>query len=239
MFGDQIESDPSALGELNEQDRSSRYQSWMKGFENNVCTCFTRSAKPAGCCQPRTPCSKNQHLSAKFTVMADSRTSAKESTWDVAWPSNTSGSGQRTGSTRFSRYSSHTPLNSLPLLTLHVGVLPGNYRLETPFSPQHLTIVGSFCLHGSPEFPHRLRLDAKWERNGVHQVQSRGEPSALGEPTRSLLADRALRISDAPQLSGVMSGAAYLHGLGVVHGDLKGVQLNILNPFFFFVSPAS
>ena len=39
-------------------------------------------------------------------------------------------------------------------------------------------------------------------------------------------------ILDHLQLSDVMSGAAYLHEAGVVHGDLKGVPSSIRDPFF-------
>jgi len=96
--------------------------------------------------------------------------------------------------------------------------------LEATVSPQHLTIVGSFCLHGSLELPHRLRLDAKRERDGVHQVQPGGKPFAVGEPIPCVAAS-SLIILNRPQLSGIMSGATYLHELGVVHGDFKGVRL--------------
>ena len=48
--------------------------------------------------------------------------------------------------------------------------LPGNYWLEAPVPRQHFTLVGSFHLQRSLEFPYRLRLDAKWEYYGVHQV---------------------------------------------------------------------
>ena len=43
----------------------------------------------------------------------------------------------------------------------------------------------------------------------------------------------ALTIPDDPQLSDVMSGATYLHELGIVHGDLKGVMSNIHNTFLY------
>jgi len=42
--------------------------------------------------------------------------------------------------------------------------------------------------------------------------------------------DSALTILNDIQLSGVTSGATYLHDLGVVHGDLKGVLSNVHNP---------
>ena len=41
-----------------------------------------------------------------------------------------------------------------------------------------------------------------------------------------------LTIPNDVQLSEVMSGATYLHELGVVHGDLKGVPSNVSDPFF-------
>ena len=89
------------------------------------------------------------------------------------------------------------------------------------FAVTHLAnsnFVRSFVLHGSILFPHGLRLDGKWECDGIHQVQPRRKPFAAGEPTR-YFPDPVLNV---PQLSGVMSGVSYLHDLGVVHGDLKG-----------------
>ena len=75
-------------------------------------------------------------------------------------------------------------------------------------------------------------MDAKWERDGVRQVESRGEPFAVGEPTPCFFAESSLTILNGLQLSEVMSGATYLHELGIVHGDIKGVPLDIPSPFF-------
>jgi len=194
----------------------------MNASGNNVRTCFTNSAMPANCCRPHAFYNKNLYTTVTSTVTVDSRMSLKESTWDVAWPSNISGSGPRMYSTRFSRYLCYNPPNS-PSLSLCVAVLPGNYRMEAAVPPQHLTIAGSFCIHGSLEFPYRLRLDAKWERHRVHQVQPGGKPFEVGESTPCFLPVSRLIIIDRPQLSGIMSGATYLHELGVVHGDFKGV----------------
>ena len=81
-------------------------------------------------------------------------------------------------------------------------------------------------------FPYRLRLDAKRERDGVHQIKPRGEPFTVGEPACCSLLSSALTIPDDLQLSGVASGVTYLHEFGIVHGDLKGVLSNIHNQFF-------
>ena len=110
-------------------------------------------------------------------------------------------------------------------------VLPGNYRLEAIVSSKHPAFVGSFGLHGSPEFTYLLRLDAKWERDGIHQIQSGGEPFAVGKPTRCFPANPALTILNDLQLAEVMAGVTYLHELGVVHRDLKGVLSNTGRPF--------
>ena len=196
----------------------------METFGNNVCTCFISSARPPNCYLPHMSFSKSRYLSIVFTVTVGLPTSAKGSAWDVAWLSNASGLGRRT---RFSRYLSHSSLDSSSLLNLRIAVLQGNYRLEGLVSPKHLASFGSVCLRGSPVFLHRLRLDAKRERDGIHQVQSRGPPSAVGEPTCRFPMNAALTILDDLQLSEVMSGATYLHELGVVHGDLKGVPSNV------------
>jgi len=95
--------------------------------------------------------------------------------------------------------------------------------LEAPFSSEHLAFVGSFAFYEPLLLPYRLCLDAEWERDGTHQIQPRGKPFAVGEPRRYLPEDSVLTTLNDSQLSEVMSGTAYLHELGVVHGDLKGV----------------
>ena len=161
-----------ALEELRIGCRLLNCRNWMEtsGFRNNVCTYFTRSAKPANYRQPHIFYSKSLYVLVTFAVPAGSRTSTKESTWDGPWPSNSSSSGQMTRRTIFSRCLSCILPNSLSLLSLHTAILPGNYRLEESVSPQHLAFIGSFFLRGSPVFPYRLLLDAKRERDGIHQV---------------------------------------------------------------------
>ena len=78
-------------------------------------------------------------------------------------------------------------------------------------------------------FSYHLLLDEKRKRDGIYQVQSRGKPFAVGEPTHYVLLDSDL-VLNGLQLSEVMSGAAYLHDLGIVHGDLKGVLSIIRDP---------
>ena len=99
--------------------RPLHYQSWIGIFGNNICTYFIRSAKLANYCQPRTFYGKSLCASVISAIAVGSRTSAKESIWDVAWLSNTSGSGWRTGSTRVSRRLSPNPPNRLLLLITH------------------------------------------------------------------------------------------------------------------------
>lgn len=75
-------------------------------------------------------------------------------------------------------------------------------------------------------------------RNGNVTEYTRRNPDAdrlrlvspLADSSQIPLPQRSLSL----QLSGVMSGATYLHDIGVVHGDLKGVTLNDHNlPFYF------
>ena len=80
--------------ELNVTCRSLHCRKSVKSSENNVCTCFTRSAKRAECYQPHISCSGSLYLSATFAVMVGSRTSVKKSTWEIMWPSSTSGLGR-------------------------------------------------------------------------------------------------------------------------------------------------
>ena len=76
-------------------------------------------------------------------------------------------------------------------------------------------------------------MDAQRERDGIHQVQYKGKPFAVGEPTYRFPTNFALTILNVLQLAEVMSGVVYLHELGIIHGDLKGVPQNIHDPFFF------
>ena len=158
----------------------------MRSFENSVYTCFTRFVRPVKCCRPRISCSKSFCMSAEFAIMAGLQTSAKGSTWNAMWLSNTSGFGRRTCPTAFSRYPSSNLPGTVPMLSSYLAILSGNYRLEAPISSQHLTFAGSLCIHGPPVFPHRLWLDAKWEHNGIYEVESRGKPFTVGKPTRRL-----------------------------------------------------
>ena len=204
----------------------------MEIFGDSVYTCYTRSARPVDCSRPHMSCSKSSFVLVVFTVLAGSQTSVKESTWDAVWPLNTSGLGRRMGSTLFSRYLRYSPPVAHRSLSFHIAVLPGNYRLEAPISPPCLAFVGSFCLRESLEFPYRLRLDAKRKRDGIHQGQSKGESFAAGEPIRRPSADSALTILNGIQLSEVAAGTSYLHDVGVIHGDLKGVLSSTRNPVF-------
>ena len=70
-------------------------------------------------------------------------------------------------------------------------------------------------------------------RNGNVMEYTRSNPEAnrLQLVSPLVVASQVQALNDV-QLSEVTSGAAYLHDLGVVHGDLKGVWLNISQPFF-------
>ena len=102
--------------------------------------------------------------------------------------------------------------------------------METFDPSQHPTFVGSFYGRQLESFLHSHRLDAKWESYTVRQIQPRGEPFATGERDHYLSAIVYLLIDDL-QLSEVMSGVEYLHGLSIVHGDLKGVNPGFLIHF--------
>ena len=67
-------------------------------------------------------------------------------------------------------------------------------------------------------------MDAQREHNAIHKLQSGGKPLALGEYSCCSFFIVVLFIKNL-QLSEVMSAVAYLHGLKIVHGDLKGVRL--------------
>ena len=131
-------------------------QNWMGIFAASVYTCFTKSAKPASYCRLHMFYSKSLYMSVTSTVMAGSRTSPKESTWDIVWLSNTSGLGRGTHSARFTRCLRCEQFDRLSLLSSHIAVLPGDHRLETPLPPQRLASTRSLRLHEPPEFLYCL-----------------------------------------------------------------------------------
>ena len=112
-------------------------------------------------------------------------------------------------------------------------VLQGNHHLEASFPFQHLAVIGGFVLYEPLFLPNGLFLDEKREHCGIRQVESGCKSSTTGEPIRHFPANPALSVPNCdPQLCGVVSGVIYLHELGVIHGDLKGVCLNSCNPRF-------
>ena len=175
---------PLNVWELNIGHRPLRCLNWTKSSGNNACTYCTRCAKTAKHCRPRIPCSKDLCVPVPFAVTVDLQTSAQETTWGAALPSNTSGSGQRTCPTRFSRYSNPHPPCIAPWFTSKTAVLSGDHSLEASFPSQRLAVIGGFILHGPLLVSHDFRLDAKWGRDGIYQVQPRRESFGAGEPTR-------------------------------------------------------
>ena len=170
-------------------------------------------------------------MSASFIVMAGSQMSAKESISDVMSPSNTSDSERGMRPTEFSRY---LILSLVPLsVVIHVikAVLQGNHSLEEPFPSQYLAVIGSFVLYSPLFLPNGLPLDGTWERCGICQIEPRRKSFTVGEPVHHFPAIPALSVPDCdPQLCGVVSGVIYLHEHGIIHGDLKGVCLDIVAP---------
>jgi len=69
-----------------------------------------------------------------------------------------------------------------------------------------------------------LRILTKWMPNGnvIQFAKSNPEENRL-QLVSSLAVARSLLFINRAQLSEVMSGVAYIHDLGIVHGDLKGV----------------
>ena len=66
-------------------------------------------------------------------------------------------------------------------------------------------------------------MEVKWKCYAVFEIQSRGKSFAIGELVCSFLIILISLIKNL-QLSDVMSGVTYLHDLGIVHGDIKGVR---------------
>jgi len=81
--------------------------------------------------------------------------------------------------------------------------------------------------------PYSFRIVSAWMQNGNVMEYARSNPGEnrlqLVSPLDILLKNPVLRIRNDFQLSEVMSGMIYLHELGIVHGDLKGVRSNFRN----------
>lgn len=132
---------------------------------------------------------------------------------------------------RFRRYFQGTfdkPRTPTPL-NFHSAAVSGGRRLEAFDSPKHLSFIGDLHVHRTAPFAHSLRVDAQRECDGVCKIESRGKPFANGESSCDFLTTTA-PTDQSSQLSEVMSGVAYLHGLRIVHGDLKGVSPTLSTP---------
>jgi len=83
--------------------------------------------------------------------------------------------------------------------------------------------------------PRSFRIISDWMRNGNVMEYTKSNPEVNRLRLVSPLADFSpifvLMILHDRQLSGVMSGATYLHELGVIHGDLKGVRQTFTTHF--------
>jgi len=66
-------------------------------------------------------------------------------------------------------------------LSFNSAALSGSHHLETPISSERLATVGGFRIQESAIFSHSLRVDAQRKRDGIHKVQSRGQPLAFGK----------------------------------------------------------
>jgi hypothetical protein len=72
--------------------------------------------------------------------------------------------------------------------------------------------------------PDRVRVDARWRLDVLHQCEPAGKPHQPREHRFCLPRNTALLFC---QLVGVAKGLHYLHFCGVVHGDLKGVGTSL------------
>ena len=212
----------------------------MRSSGNNAFTCCTRCAKVAKRCQPLIIYGKGLCKLASFTVMADLRMSTKESTSESAWQSKTSDSEPGVRPTEFSRCLIFSLLMFFVVIHAIKAVFQGNHSMEAPFPSQYLAVIRSFVLYRPLLLPNGLHLDGKRERCGIRQVEPTCKSFTTGEPICRFPANPALSVPNCNlQLCRVVSGVIYLHELGVIHGDLKGVCLDNCNPPLFLVDHAS
>ena len=122
----------------------------------------------------------------------------------------------------FKVYTSKPP-HPLPLLSVRLALMSRNHLLETFAPSKHFAIVGHFCVHGPTHLLHSLGVDAQRKCGAIRKIQSGGEPLATGK----LLSPYDFSYLTSTQLSEVMAGVSYLHDLGIIHGDLKGVGVTL------------
>ena len=70
-----------------------------------------------------------------------------------------------------------------------------------------------------------IRMDDQREYQRIHQVACRGRSVRTCRHSVSAADINFLMIAWPPQLQGVARGLIYMHGEGMIHGDLKGVGL--------------
>ena len=142
--------------ELNIGRRPPPCQTRVRSSRNNDCTCYTRCAKTAQCCQLNIPVARVSTCCCPSQLRQ-----VRGRHWGAAWPPNASGSGRRTCPTGILRYSNPQP-PCIPLrLTLRIVVSSGNHSLGAFFPSKWLADAGSFVLHGPRLVPHGLRSSAK------------------------------------------------------------------------------
>ena len=109
------------------------------------------------------------------------------------------------------------------LITDHIEVLQGSHNMEGSSSPERSTAVGG----NNDEQPIRngIRMDDQREYQRIHQVARGGRSVRACRHLVSAADLNSLMIAWSQQLQGIARGLIYMHGEGMIHGDLKGVGL--------------
>jgi hypothetical protein len=107
------------------------------------------------------------------------------------------------------------------MTTFCAEVLQRGRHVEIPSTSEHpatdwyIDVRESVC--------NGIGVDAKWKHQPIHQSTSGSKPSHA-RTSSSLYLLPLFRQPKILQLAGVAKGLIYLHGNGIVHGDLKGVS---------------
>jgi len=102
-----------------------------------------------------------------------------------------------------------------------LAILQGSRPLEHAVPSEHLGTHWSPGGHQETAAHHRIGMDGAWKYYGIHQQEPRqqaGTCTPLHFPATSITKLRW-------QLHGAAQGLKYLHGVSLVHGDLKGVSV--------------
>ena len=102
--------------------------------------------------------------------------------------------------------------------------------MEGPSPPKCAAIAGGD--NGGQPIRNGIRMDDQREYQRIHQVARGGRSVRACRRLVSAADLNSLMVVWSPQLQDVTRGLIYMHGEGMIHGDLKGVGLRASQSLF-------